>query len=303
MVPPNIDDQVSFGIFITASQGCEHANPILEQVIEYKLATDSLVLLEISEGDCLFTDPAQEGNLPHLRFDSANEFAMRRRAAESNLGTHTLVIEDHMSIDREFLPALRELLAKYKEVPALGFYAVNGTKDNYASRILFRWIFGLAALDLWPRSPEPVCSAFLLNNNFFSVYREELGREIETGEMESHLIPYVVPRVNGILPKALHVMHSQSVSIFQAAQGVYENTRISGHLEKDTNIFVWLIILLQRHYFRFFKILRAKRLSFVESMGVFFLANVGLFGGIVGRFIPIKNSYSRLAKTHPKLQK
>ena len=299
----NIESEVRFGTYVTASQGCEHAQPTLEDLVGSMSNEDALTVLEINDGDCLAGTSSPFADLPHLLFNSADEFNMRKTAVFSNIGTHTLIIEDHMEIADDFLPTLRDFLSSYKEIPALGFYAVNGTPNNYGSRILFRWVFGLASLDLWPRSPEPVCSAFVVNNHFLATYADGLDREIKVGEIESHLIPYLIPRVNGLLPRELHVIHSQRVSIFQAAQGVFENARISGHQERGTALVRWVIILIQRHYHRFIKILRVGRPSFIESLGVFFLANVGLVGGFLGRFGSIRNSYRRLARTHTLLPK
>jgi hypothetical protein len=293
-------DPIVFGIYVTASQGCSHATKILEDVLAFKSDVDSITILETVGTDCVDQQEADPKlkSLPHEMVDSSNEFEMRLRALHLNQGTYTLVLEDHMSIRSDFFTSLRAFLETYVEIPALSFYGRNGTSDNFGSRALYKWVFGLASLENWPRSPEPVCSAFLMNNHFFSEYERGLGRNLAIGEMESHVLPYIVPRARGFTPKQIQVRHYQEVSVSQAIMAIYENARISGHFEKKTNLFKWLIILTQRHFFRFLKLTRVPNGSASDLVGAFGLACVGFVGGVAGRYTTLGNAFRRLASTH-----
>jgi len=292
----------TFEVFITAPNGCGSALELLSN-LEAQLDKNTVVTILENSMNCADNHlPAFKFNVRHSLYLSLEAAAMRHDSFVNSDKEWLVYLEDHVLISSNFIEELRSFISNVDATGAATFYALNGTPESLGSRSLFSWVWGMAESKRYPEKPEPVCSAFLVKRSSVLELIKGDTANLRVGELETKLLPRIIGESTSDFMTFMEIVHFEYVGLRVGASAIYNNSRITGHLEKRlTPLWVWPFHMASRYLLRPWRIHRVGPKTFGEYACLCYLAFVGLFGVFVGRFFGIGEADINLANAHPKI--
>lgn len=289
-------------IFITAPNGCSSAVELLKG-LELQLNAQFKVSILETSGSCTLNSFLSSNlNIEHVHFNTHEESEMRRDAFVKSDADWVLVLEDHITVAENFISEFMAYVENSESTPAVTFYAVNATSDSFGSRALFSWVWGLAESTLYPRKPEPVCSAFAIKRSVVLDLLTKRQTELMIGELETQIVPETIKASDSLFMTQMVRSHFEYVGLQIGAKAIYSNARITGHLEKELLTWTaWGRHLLFRFSSRPRQIQKIAPKGFLELLWLNCLAFVGFTGFLIGGLFGIGNADADLAAAHPKI--
>lgn len=291
-------------LFITAPNGCSSAVELLTG-LEGQL--NSKFKVSILETSGLCTPDSFLGlnlNIEHVYFDTHEESEMRRDAFVKSNADWVLVLEDHITVAEDFISEFLLYIENNEATPATTFYAVNGTSDSLGSRALFSWVWGLAEGSLYPKKPEPVCSAFAIKRSIVADRLKKRQTGLMIGELETQIVPETINTSDSMFMTQMVVSHYEYVGLRLGASAIYSNARITGHLEKELLTWTaWGKHLLFRFSMRPRQIQKIAPKGSLELLWLNYFTLVGFTGFLIGGLFGFGKADVDLAAAHPKIIK
>ena len=291
-------------ILITAPNGCDSAIELLKCLDNQINLGFKIKVLEAS-GNCNRTSVCPANfQLEHLHFSTHEEARMRRDAFVQSNADWVMVLEDHILISPNFISEFQRFIEHNSAQDATTFYAINGTTGSFGSRALFSWVWGLAESSLYPKKPEPVCSAFAVKKSAVTKLLALHEKELEVGELEVQLIPELVNSCSSKFITHMEISHFEYVGIRVGAKAIFSNARIMGYLE--ASLFSWrdwIKNLLLRFLLRPNQIRKVKPAGLSEMAYLYLLAIIAFIGYFVGGLFGIGKADVHLASAHPKIHR
>lgn len=291
-------------ILISAPNGCGDARVILDLLSKVDLSDKTVTILEYGTNCTNIVNPVLSSKkVKHLHFDELSEFDMRRHSFESSSARWLIYLEDHALPDDIFFSEINSYIDQKAPADAMTFYSKNGTPGSFGSRAIYNWVWGGAEVGLFPKKPEPVCSAFLVKRDAALLEIHKRNGVLRKGELEMQIIPTLIRNDQGSENRKVTIIHFEDVNMLTAMKAVASNGRISGHLEKHLLPRKgWLIHMLRRYFLRSFRIRRLNNFGFLDSIMLELMAISSFAGVVAGRYMGIGNAELDLAHAHPEVK-
>lgn len=291
-------------VLICAPNGCADARVLLDALSDVDLSDKKVTILEFGPNCTHVENPKlSREKVEHRLFEEFGDIDMRRQSFESSQARWMVYLEDHALPGANFFTELQSYLDQEFPAGAMTFYSKNGTPNSFGSRAVYNWVWGQAEVSLFPKKPEPVCSAFLVKRELALAEIQKRGGKLHKGELEMQIIPELIRQDNSSTTRRVSIIHYEDVNLRTAMRAVGSNGRITGNLEK--NLLPrrrWLRRMINRYFLRSFRIRRLSKHGFIDSICLELMAISGFIGVVTGRYFGIGNAELELAHAHPEVK-